>query len=483
MNEPFDLSKFESYREGNRMEIKKASGGLPLSLWETYSAFANSYGGVIILGGKENQDGSWSVTGLKDEERLKKEFWDAINNPNKVSINLLREKDVESFSYNGNSIMVIHVPSASREMKPVYINGDIFGGSFRRNWAGDYHCTKLQVKTMLRDQADDTIDMNVLDDIGLDSLNSESIRAYRNIFASLKPSHPFSRLSDDEFLRSLNAAAISKIDGKLHPTAAGLLMFGNEYDITRQFPSYFLDYRAEIDPKNRWDDRVQSSSGDWSGNVFDFYYRVYNKLKQSLNLPFKLKDESRIDDTPLHEAIREALSNCLVNADYYGSRGVVITLKQNKIAFANPGYSRTGKEQMLKGGVSDPRNRGLMKMFNLINIGERAGSGVPMIYEVWRKQGLRTPTIEEQFDPDRIILALPLDKRFGTMQINEKTHSKKFDETKAMVMEYLRDNGKSTGKELAEYTGLSQSRIRAILSKIDEIEAVGFNRSRAYRLK
>ena len=483
MDEPFDQSRFESYRENNRMEIKKASGGLPLSLWETYSAFANSYGGVIILGVKENQNGSWSTTGLKNETQLKKEFWDTINNPNKVSINLLREKDVVSLSHKGGSIMVIHVPAAPRETKPVYINGDIFGGSFRRNWAGDYRCTKLQVKTMLRDQADDTIDMSVLDDIELDSLNLESIHAYRNIFASLKPSHPFSRLNDNKFLRSLNAAAISKTDGKLHPTAAGLLMFGNEFDITRQFPNYFLDYRAEINPKNRWDDRIQSSSGDWSGNVFDFYYRVYNKLKQSLNLPFKLKDESRIDDTPPHEAIREALSNCLVNADYYGSRGVVITLKQNKIAFANPGYSRTGKKQMLKGGVSDPRNRGLMKMFNLINIGERAGSGVPMIYDVWKKQGLKTPSIEEQFDPDRIILVLPLDKRLGTRPIVKEMHSKKFDETKAMVMEYLRDNGKSTCGELAEHVGLSQPRMRAILSKIDEVEAFGFNRSRTYRLK
>lgn len=90
----------------------------------------------------------------------------------------------------------------------------------------------------------------------------------------------------------------------------------------------------------RWTDRIQSSSGDWSGNVFDFYFRIYNKLKQSLPLPFKISDGVRIDDTPLHEGIREALVNCLVNTDYYGSRGVVITLETNQIIFSNPGYSR-----------------------------------------------------------------------------------------------------------------------------------------------
>lgn len=151
MDELFDLTKFDAYREDNRREVKKAKGGLPLSLWETYSAFANCQGGVIILGVSEDKDGSWKTTGLKNETRLRKEFWDTVNNAKKVSVNLLRDKDVETFIKGENVIMVIRVPSAPREEKPVYINDDVFGGTFRRNWEGDYHCTKLQVKTMIRD--------------------------------------------------------------------------------------------------------------------------------------------------------------------------------------------------------------------------------------------------------------------------------------------------------------------------------------------
>ena len=59
-------------------------------------------------------------------------------------------------------------------------------------------------------------------------------------------------------------------EGKIHPTIAGLLMFGDEYNIVRELPEYFLDYREMLDPTTRWTDRVQSSSGDWTGNIQDF---------------------------------------------------------------------------------------------------------------------------------------------------------------------------------------------------------------------
>ena len=75
----FDLSQFNEYREDNRREVKKASGGLPDSLWSTYSAFANCYGGVIILGIGENEDGSWHTTGLQNADKMRKDFWNTIN--------------------------------------------------------------------------------------------------------------------------------------------------------------------------------------------------------------------------------------------------------------------------------------------------------------------------------------------------------------------------------------------------------------------
>ena len=250
LSDLFDITKFDSYKEDNRREVKKAKGGLPHSLWETYSAFANCYGGVIILGIREREDGSWYTTGLNagDKDRLLKQLWDTVNNRKKVNINLLKEDDVETYDVEGDLIIVIYIAMAKREEKPVYINDDLFGGTYRRNHEGDYRCTRLQVKTLLRDQAENTMDMEVLDDVPMEDLNYETIQGYRNRHRILKSGHPFERLNDSEYLRSIGAAAISRDDKQLHPTAAGMLMFGNEYNIVRHFPEYFLDYREMLDP-------------------------------------------------------------------------------------------------------------------------------------------------------------------------------------------------------------------------------------------
>ena len=476
MQEVFDLSKFDEYRENNRREVKKAGEGLPISLWDTYSAFANCYGGVIILGVKEEKDGSWMSTGLRNASKLCKDFWDTINNPKKVSINLLSEDDVRTYEVGDKKdiIMVIYVPMAKREQRPVYINNDIFNGTFRRNYEGDYHCTRLQVKTMLHDQTERTVDMEILDKVPMEDLDYDTIHGYRNSHRSLKEGHPFECLSDHEYLRSIGAAAISSEDGKLHPTAAGMLMFGDEYNIVRHFPEYFLDYREELDPTTRWSDRLQSSSGEWSGNVCDFYFRVYNKIIKDIKVPFKMSGGERVDDTPVHKALREALANCLINADYHGLRGVVIRKEQDKLILANPGYVRTGTKQMRLGGESDPRNKALMKMFNLINIGERAGSGVPNIFNVWADEGWEEPIIEERFDPDRTILTLSFVKKV----------TKKTQEKCEAILNAMQPDTLHKASEFENVVGVKESRIKVLLKGMTEqgmIVSTGSTKGKMYK--
>lgn len=508
-----DLNHLEKYRENNRIEAKKALGGLPKSIWETYSAFANTLGGIILLGVEENQDKRLHPINLPNPELLVKEFWDTINNPKKVSVNILSEKDVKIVEANGCRIITITIPRAERYDKPVFLDGNPLSGSYRRNGEGDYKCTREEITAMLRDAAAKSQDLLVLEKMETSVFDADSIKRYRNRMSSLRPGHVWEELDDCDFLYKLGALGRSD-DGKLHPTAAGLLMFGHEYEIVKEFPNYFLDYREEGEENERWIDRVVSTSGDWSGNLYDFYFRVYQKLVENLKIPFKLEGGVRIDDTAVHGAIREALANCLVNADYHGSRGVVIIKKEQKITMANPGGFRIDIADAKSGGVSDPRNTALIKMFNLINIGERAGSGIPNIYRVWDRNGWNCPEITESFEPDRITIVLetpavnteenaePARETGGKPAVNtgdnaspaKNTGGKPAVNTERMsgacqrevIIEYLTDNVSASPAVLAEVLGIKSSRTRDILRVMREegiIEAQGSGRNRIYRLR
>lgn len=263
-----------------------------------------------------------------------------------------------------------------------------------------------------------------------------------------------------------------------------MLMFGDEYNIVRHFPEYFLDYREELDPATRWSDRLQSSSGEWSGNICDFYFRVYNKLIKDIKVPFKMSGGERIDDTPVHKALREALANCLINADYHGLRGVVIRKEADKIIFANPGYVRTGKKQMRLGGESDPRNKSLMKMFNLINIGERAGSGVPNIFNVWEDEGFVEPVIEERFDPDRTILSLSFIKKQSKKKSDRKKLTKKTQEQYEKILAFMQPNTWYKATDLVDVVGVKITRTKELLRElIDEkkLEDDGATKGKRYK--
>lgn len=481
-----DFNNLEKYRENNRIEAKKATGGLPRSIWETYSAFANTLGGIILLGVEEWPDKTLHTVDLPDPDRLIKEFWDIVNNPNKASVNILSSKDVFVQEVDGNHIVVINVPRAERSYRPVYVDGNPLS-TYRRNGEGDYKCTKEEYQAMVRDASVKTQDMLVLNEMDMTVFNKESILSYRRRMRLSRPGHVWEALEDEDFLMKLGAVGIGS-DGKKHPTSAGLLMFGNEYDIVREYNAYFLDYQEQYDAVTRWTDRIISSSGDWSGNVYDFYFRVYNKLTQDIKVPFKMEGGARVDDTSVHQALREALANCLVNADYYGRQGLVIIKKRDAITMSNPGNFRIEIDTAKSGGVSDPRNGTMLKMFNLIDIGERAGSGIPNIFRVWREQGWIAPVISESFDPDRILLSLAFEKigdKKSAIKIGDKKSaiSAKMKET---IIACLTNRAEAKASAIAEYIGLKPSRTRDYLNELIAegiVVAEGSNKNRVYKLK
>lgn len=387
---------------------RDGKGELPKDFWSTYSAFANTRGGVVLLGIREKK-GQLSVAGLEDPEKIRRDLFSTLNDPGKVSLNLLTDTDVQILTLEGKSVLQICVPAATRKQKPVYLHGNPFNGNtYRRLHEGDVPLRdKDEVKRMLAEQVEDERDARILLGFGLDDVDPESLRIYRQMLKDEKPGHPFLELNDFEFLQSLRGWRRDRQSGESGLTLAGLLMFGRWTSIQDGIPNYFLDYqeRPEAKAELRWVDRLVPD-GSWSGNLFEFYRRVYRKLTADLKVPFALKDGQRRDDTPIHEALREALVNTLVHADYSGRVSVLVVKRPDMFGFRNPGGMRLPFEQVIRGGESDCRNRILHQMFLLIGLGERGGSGVPKIFSGWKSQHWRQPRLHEKDEPEQTLLEL-----------------------------------------------------------------------------
>ena len=124
------------------LECKKAESSVPNSVWETYSSFANTDGGMILLGVEEHikeKDPAkrFTFSSVRNPDQRIKDFWNTINS-NKVSRNILVDADVGTCKINGADIIWIDVPQADYHDKPVYINDNPMKGSFKRNHEGDY---------------------------------------------------------------------------------------------------------------------------------------------------------------------------------------------------------------------------------------------------------------------------------------------------------------------------------------------------------
>lgn len=174
-----EIRQILQYGEHISLECKEAKNALPKSVWETYSAFANTSGGLILLGVKEESmmddaEHHFCISGVSDADKLIQDFWNTLNSE-KVNVNILVDSDIEELKVDGETIVSIKVPQADYKQKPVYINGNPIKGTFKRRHEGDYHCSEDEVKAMLRDASDSGNDGGLLFGYGMDDIDETGL--------------------------------------------------------------------------------------------------------------------------------------------------------------------------------------------------------------------------------------------------------------------------------------------------------------------
>ena len=408
------LELLHNRRENVEVEFKSAKGGFPGSFWETFSAFANTNGGVIVLGVKEHK-GVFVYDGFDDVqiEKLKKTFWDCVHNKDKVSVTLLAEKDVKELEIDGRKLLIFAVPRAPYDLKPVYLTRNPFGNTFKRNHEGDYRCTDLEVRLMFADaqHASKAFDNQILPNYSMADIDMATLKGYRQRFMLRRENHPWNDEDDMGFLTKLGAYRIDRETGKEGFTRAGILMFGKTESITDEVcvPWYFVDYQEKLseDVEVRWSDRIYPD-GTWEANLYQFFFRVYNKLVQTLPTPFQLEGAERKEETSAQISLREALVNALVHCNYAEQGNILVTRTKNQIVFRNPGTMLIAVEDFYAGSISLCRNSILQKFFVQLGYGEKAGSGADVISKGWIDNDLKKPVLIERVQPDAVSLVFDL---------------------------------------------------------------------------
>lgn len=308
------LSAEASTDESMLFEFKAAAGGVPNSMWQTVSAFANTSGGWILLGVAEGPEGKPVVQGVPDVRQRRLEIWTNLRNPAKLSAIDFSEHDVRVEQADGKDIIVVRVPRAPRENRPVYINGNRDQGTYIRRDSGDFRCSTAEIDRMVREATPQPADAEVVHHFGLHDLDRDSLLQYRRRYRIENDDDPANGYEDQEFLATLGGWRLTRGERTEGLTVAGLLMFGSESALSEWRGRHAIDFRqlpGSIDEPDTWLDRVF-----FEGNLFQAFLRLQPLLTRDLPAPFRLEGSVGKFDSPLTAALREALINLLIHTDY-----------------------------------------------------------------------------------------------------------------------------------------------------------------------
>lgn len=374
--------------EWNDFECKRAQRGVPEDAYKTVSAFANTSGGWLVFGVSEVNH-RLEVTGVEEPDKVQNDFLAVLRGGQKL--NRVIAVQAHRFEVDGKHVFAFHVSEMARADKPVYLKGDP-RQSYVRRGAGDEQCTQSELERFLRDAAQDRYDGAVLAELAAEScFDLATVKWYQAQFARRNPEH--AEITDPiAFL--LNWNFVVEQDGKLHPTRAGVLLFGTGRFVRQILPRPVLDYQRidtafeQWSAEQRWHDRYV-----FEENIFQTWQGLVARYMRIAEHPFSLDPTTlrRNDDPPDYVAFREAAINLLIHQDY-GDHGRKASIKlfTDRTVFWNPGDAFATEAELLDPTEKEVRNPAIVKAFRRIGLSDQAGTGIRAIFRNWHELG-RTP--------------------------------------------------------------------------------------------
>ena len=477
------LESVLSLKESSQVEYKKAKNEFPKDAWKSYSAFANTTGGYLILGISEDEHKNPILTGVKDAEKIISDFCSTLADRSKVSLNIIDNNDINTSIIEDKTIIIIYIKEASITDKPIYLNNNI-AHTYIRLHSQDHLVDKQQLSAILRNQSSQ-LDYELLPNYDLSDLDIDSINSYKVMLSKRYPSLNYSEMDSQNFLESIGVFRKNRNTNIMNLTIAGLLFFGKYNAILDRFPHYHVDFFDKRGNSQRWSYRMEAGNLDFPDlNLFNYYRLVIEKLLLSIDRDFELDEYTiRKNPTDLTIALREAFVNMIIHADYFLNTSALITeIHEPYYIFINPGIMKIPVEEFFTGGArSLVRNPLLVNLFTRMGASEHAGSGSKKIIDVVVKNRFKAPELESN-----------LEKTYLKLWIAEPmldTSNLKEDEKRVYIFicnppDANKSTIKFTKKEIANaHPDISSARLTRILNKLAEqnlILKMGANKNRTY---
>lgn len=473
-----ELHKLLEIKEDSNIELKKAKNQVPKSFWETYSAFANTDGGIVIFGVDEK---SREVTGVSDAYKLRDDLFNNINNPNKVSNNIISNEDIKIIKLkNELEIIIIEIPEAPYNLKPIYLNSNP-REAYERLGDGDRKLSSEKYKALVVGSKKET-DNELLKNYSIDDLDEESLEMYRDELYEQSNNKKYKDIGFREMLIELGAIRKDRQgENKYMLTTGGLLFFGKYTAITDRFPGFQLDYfekGSSLDTD--WVDRVSTGDMEYPDlNIYKFFKIILEKLNLTIKDTFILEEESKSRlpyKSDLFTSVREALVNAIMHSYYDSDKPIKITAYKDYYEFVNPGKMRVTVEEFIHGGTSDIRNHTISSIMRRIGYSEKAGSGGPRIFDVAAKYKLKLPeVIRDQYSTTLRIWKVDLEKII-----------EKYPTPQKEILLFLIKNQSITRREAEKNLSIENYQFRVAINILLEegmIDICGKGRSTRYVLK
>lgn len=416
--------------EGTTVEFKEAKKSLPANLFETVCSMLNRNGGHIFLG--INDEGEIIGVYKAYIKEIKKSFIDLCNNSEKIFPTAHLE--IKEYLYEEKHILYIYVHESSDVHKTA-------NKIYDRSEDGDFDITNntTQVSNLYIRKRSTYIENKIYPFAKITDLRSELIDKARKMASNRTANHPWSKMNDEEMLRSAALYERNLETGKEGFNLACILLFGKDDTINSALSYYKTDAILKIKDVERYDDR-----DDIRTNLIESYERLTDFIKKHLNDKFFIEGDQRIN---VRDVIaRELCANLLIHREYSNPYPAKLIITRDNILTENANKPRMIGYIDLNNYSPFPKNPKIAAFFKEIGLADELGSGIKKIAKYTKIYSGGEPSFK---DDEIFKVIVPISK---TTIASEEIYIDS-TELKKIIFEFISNSKGKTRQEINEHVG------------------------------